>query len=445
NADIKSENIKLKQGKEESDKEKTSLIVKLERDVSLIKGQSLQDKGTACCQTVANVSQALITVSPEISSNHIPKQMILRNEDAPASDVSDNASKSDLHQPICIESKSSEELLSTPENATNISHKQSIKSQISTTHSNNVSISEAEKMASNHNEDPNIADARLSPGIHDISSKIPYNQKVEQGLIRELFKFIRGTDFISLQNLKKTPLNSIFIKQISDIPVDIDLTPGSAPHLAHLFGKAEKTGRKEKLRWYYYSEEYEKKVSNLSSEKNISDQMARTQIYDEMMQYLPGIKRVFAVDAISSLTGTQIQNIINLYTKEFDAKVLSFESQKLIGVKNSSPTCDQQKTKAFEETLPETEVSTITTSSIPLSHTSILEGTVKDDVKSLPEVRILPIDKNSFNESRLPISILPNDPEEKRNLVIHTTLEQFNNLSLKRSNKYSDYYDYSGT
>ena len=34
--------------------------------------------------------------------------MILRNEDAPASDVSDNASKSDLHQPICIESKSSE-------------------------------------------------------------------------------------------------------------------------------------------------------------------------------------------------------------------------------------------------------------------------------------------------------------------------------------------------
>ncbi|CAG8733210.1 3778_t:CDS:2, partial [Acaulospora colombiana] len=52
--------------------------------------------------------------------------------------------------------------------------------------------------------------------------------------------------------LVKTPLNSITIKQISDVPVDIDLTPGSVPHLAHLFGKAEKTGRKEKLRWYYY-------------------------------------------------------------------------------------------------------------------------------------------------------------------------------------------------
>ncbi|CAG8576890.1 10655_t:CDS:2 [Acaulospora morrowiae] len=125
--------------------------------------------------------------------------------------------------------------------------------------------------------------------------KIPYNQKVEQGLLHELFEFIRGTDSMSLQNLKKTSLNSIFIKQISDVPIDIDLTPGSVSHLAHLFGKAEKTGRKEKLRWYYYSEGYEKKVSNLSTEKNISDQMARTQIYNEIMQYLPGIKREYCV------------------------------------------------------------------------------------------------------------------------------------------------------
>ncbi|CAG8633930.1 4776_t:CDS:2, partial [Diversispora eburnea] len=105
--------------------------------------------------------------------------------------------------------------------------------------------------------------------------KIPYNWKVEQGLLHELFEFIRGTDSMSLQSLKKTPLNSIFIKQISNISVDIDLTPGSVPHLA---------------------------LSNLSSEKNIGDQMARTQIYDEMMQYLP----------------------------ELDAKVSSSESQKYL-------------------------------------------------------------------------------------------------------------------
>ncbi|RIB19621.1 hypothetical protein C2G38_2306493 [Gigaspora rosea] len=174
-------------------------------------------------------------------------------------------------------------------------------------------------------------------------AKIPYNQKVEQDLICELLEFIRCRDSTSLPN-------SISSKHIPDVPVDADLTPGSVPHLAHLFDKAEKTGRKEKLRWYYYSEEYEKKVVTLRSENNISDQMARTQIYDEMELYLPGKKREYlrkmtqkakniytlfkgigidkigvvtsSADAISRLTDAQILNIINELTK----------SQKLIGV-----------------------------------------------------------------------------------------------------------------
>ncbi|CAI2199981.1 20602_t:CDS:2, partial [Funneliformis geosporum] len=49
-------------------------------------------------------------------------------------------------------------------------------------------------------------------------------------------------------------------KYIPDVLVNADLTPSSILHLAHLFDKAEKTGRKEKLQWYYYSEEYEKKI-----------------------------------------------------------------------------------------------------------------------------------------------------------------------------------------
>ena len=74
-----------------------------------------------------------------------------------------------------------------------------------------------------------------------------------QDLICELLEFIRRHDSTSLPN-------SISSKHIPDVPVDTDLTPGSVPHLAHLFDKAEKTGRKEKLRWYYYSEEYEKRL-----------------------------------------------------------------------------------------------------------------------------------------------------------------------------------------
>ncbi|GET01414.1 hypothetical protein GLOIN_2v1790949 [Rhizophagus clarus] len=70
--------------------------------------------------------------------------------------------------------------------------------------------------------------------------KISYNQKVEQDLICELLEFIRCHNSTSL-------LNSISSKHIPDVPVNANLTPGSVPHLAHLFNKAEKTGQKEKL------------------------------------------------------------------------------------------------------------------------------------------------------------------------------------------------------
>ncbi|RHZ76160.1 hypothetical protein Glove_202g57 [Diversispora epigaea] len=68
---------------------------------------------------------------------------------------------------------------------------------------------------------------------------------------------------------------------------------------------------------------------------------------------------IYSVDTISSLTGTQIQNIINFYNEELDVKVSSSESQKLIGVKNSSCVYGQPKSyienKVCEETLSETE------------------------------------------------------------------------------------------
>ncbi|CAG8448678.1 3913_t:CDS:2 [Cetraspora pellucida] len=67
---------------------------------------------------------------------------------------------------------------------------------------------------------------------------------------------------------------------------------------------------------------------------------------------------------------------------------------------------------------------------------------VKDN-KNKTEVCILPINKNASLNSCLLISILSDNSEEKQNLVIYTTLKQFNNLSLKHRNKYGNYYDYS--
>jgi len=45
---------------------------------------------------------------------------------------------------------------------------------------------------------------------------------------------------------------------------------------------------------------------------------------------------------------------------------------------------------------------------------------------------------NESNQSRLPISILPEDPEEKRQHIIGLVLERFPYLSLEYSESYGD-------
>nr|CAG8623371.1 15552_t:CDS:2 [Entrophospora candida] len=65
---------------------------------------------------------------------------------------------------------------------------------------------------------------------------------------------------------------------------------------------------------------------------NINDQKARTQIYDEMEPYLPGVKREYL---------PQIQNIINRFSKKstnskFEVSI-SAESKKISGTESSIP------------------------------------------------------------------------------------------------------------
>ncbi|CAG8661866.1 14792_t:CDS:2 [Acaulospora morrowiae] len=135
-----------------------------------------------------------------------------------------------------------QELLSTPENTI---------PKISISPNKNVSIPEAEK--SLLNKDLNIQDTKISSSESKSSiisssnqeqsaisskTKIPYNQKVEKGLICKLSTFIN----------EKSLSNSIPDRQILENMLGgDDSTPGSALHLAHLFDKAKKTGQKEVL------------------------------------------------------------------------------------------------------------------------------------------------------------------------------------------------------
>ncbi|RHZ52111.1 hypothetical protein Glove_465g38 [Diversispora epigaea] len=228
------------------------------------------------------------------SLNHPQPQDIIDEDSAETLDFTETVYKEQVNKEIIqsIREKKlrDQELLSTPENTIpNIS-------QISTSPNKNVSISEAEKLPLNR--------TKCHP---------PYNKKVEQGLICELFEFIRSIDFVSLRNLNKSPLNCMYSKQISDISVGTNPTP-------------------EKLCWYYHSEEYEIKVITFDSENNINDQMTRTKIYDEMMSYLPGIKREHFRKMSQKANNANRHpnpNIIKLYTDELDAKV--------------SPLCDCNK------------------------------------------------------------------------------------------------------
>ncbi|CAG8809183.1 2856_t:CDS:2, partial [Cetraspora pellucida] len=113
-------------------------------------------------------------------------------------------------------------------------------------------------------------------------TKTFYNQKDEKGLIYELSIFINEKSF----------LNPIPDRQILENMLDgDDSTSGSALHLVHLFNKAKKTGQKEILCWYCYSEEFEKKITDISFKNELNNQIVRTQIYNEMELFLSGIKR----------------------------------------------------------------------------------------------------------------------------------------------------------
>ncbi|CAJ0913413.1 10283_t:CDS:1 [Entrophospora sp. SA101] len=87
---------------EQRDKEKSNLIAKLEYDVSLIKEENLQDKN------MNSVSEE-IPVSFEINSDNTSKQIVSQSEDAPVSDISNDAPNSEIKRPIRTDPNSLED------------------------------------------------------------------------------------------------------------------------------------------------------------------------------------------------------------------------------------------------------------------------------------------------------------------------------------------------
>ncbi|CAG8643985.1 2766_t:CDS:1, partial [Diversispora eburnea] len=127
----------------------------------------------------------------------------------------------------------------------------------------------------------------INQAQNTISSKIkvPYNQKVEQGLRCELFICANNND--SKINSPDTLVifgrasfaDKSFDIQIPEFSLEEILTGSSkitVQNIVDLFNVAMKVRQKEILYWYCYYKAYEDKIGYIKSMNNIDDKSART-------------------------------------------------------------------------------------------------------------------------------------------------------------------------
>jgi hypothetical protein len=107
------------------------------------------------------------------------------------------------------------------------------------------------------------------------------NQIIEQGLIHELCSPILP------EEAPDGPDNVSSTEIISSCVSLENMILGFAQHLSYLFETAIKSSQQEILDWHNYSFEFESKVGALTADGRIKDKMARSMIYKEMKPFLP--------------------------------------------------------------------------------------------------------------------------------------------------------------
>ncbi|CAG8763831.1 7065_t:CDS:1, partial [Cetraspora pellucida] len=314
------------------------------------------------------------SVNLKQAQNDTPEKIISPEQ---IENTSDNASNSDIYQPIIIETKSLEdkevdEFLDSKDKkrVSNIIRERNKEKKF-----RDLSPVESEKTMNkihdqnlNESSKPSINSDSTDPFEYNDLSQPDKNQIVEQDLKQELSASPTSRkNIISNQNLLDGE-NQV-----------------TAQSIVCIFRKAIQSGREEILQWCRYIEKYDKRVSEITSNSKVKIKTARSLVYKEVKQLLPditdanlrqktlrarkiynlfngiGIKKIeqvtYSANAISNLTNTQIQNIIN--------HVLSKTVNKIHDPNNS-------------------EVGELTAPSIQSSHTSNLKDEISKEVKSLP-------------------------------------------------------------
>ncbi|RHZ80845.1 hypothetical protein Glove_131g93 [Diversispora epigaea] len=289
------------------------------QDIELLKSKSY-DKGKAS-------QQSNVTIGNDDDDVEFMQELGLIAE-KDSSSVSDRGTSPIANNPVTTQEQATSPIannsLSTQEQATNpITNEKGNLVQVNSTNQSDINDTVIQDQSTDEGGDTTNAQNRTS---RQASPKIAREQDKLLGLIRELSSPVEG----ETAEIKKGE---------------------SENSLARLYQKALKAENRvtqayqEEIRcWYYYAEEFEKKVMSIrDNDRRIGDQQARTKVYDEIRDHLSGItkdtlrkktqraraiynlfkkigvekiKRVhsYSADAIASLTVSQMQTIIDRVT-----------------------------------------------------------------------------------------------------------------------------------
>ncbi|CAG8567392.1 3766_t:CDS:2, partial [Acaulospora morrowiae] len=189
------------------------------------------------------------------NSDDTSEQTVLQNKDTPISDVSNNVLASDISDNALNSDVCQEET----------------KSRVS-----DIPLTQC----------PTTSIPVRKAEFHSSEVKIPYNQKIEQGIIQEVILFIQKEKMLtSLTNIPET--------QDSIIKVSEDK---NGRELARLFSDAEiaegktiKAKQKEIICWYTYRKSYQNTVAEIRTKTGVSEKTAKSQVYAIIKASLPKV------------------------------------------------------------------------------------------------------------------------------------------------------------
>ncbi|CAI2196075.1 20216_t:CDS:2, partial [Funneliformis geosporum] len=135
------------------------------------------------------------------------------------------------------------------------------------------------------------------------------NLIVEQELIQQLSTTINNDE-----------VSSIFRRDIGSVDLDPSLV--SAQSIVHMFREAIQSGQNAVLCWYYFAEKYDKRIDEVSANKKVDVNLRQKLLRARKIRTLfsaVGVEKIrlisYSANAISNLSYTQTQNIIDHVTK----------------------------------------------------------------------------------------------------------------------------------